>query len=50
MSVAVAHLEAFRGPFTIADLDDFPEIGGDESIHVDWPAALDVRPSDLVAT
>lgn len=27
MSVAVAHLEGFAGPFTVADLDDFPEIG-----------------------
>lgn len=27
MSVAVAHLEGFAGPFTVDDLDDFPEIG-----------------------
>lgn len=27
MSAAVAHLEGFAGPFTVADLDDFPEIG-----------------------
>lgn len=27
MSVAVAHLEGFAGPFTVDDLDDLPEIG-----------------------
>jgi len=25
-------------------------VAGDESIHIDWPAELDFRPSDLVAT